>query len=191
MTNILIVGDSYANFRRFDPGIISVFHDQDVKVSVRSYGFSGFHTGKLATELDRLSGSFDILLLVAGVNDVAQRRGVKAYVRDLARLVKSGKRLAKYVTALEIVHFDEFAELSGPLGRMKHLAYQVLFDPRPGRIVRYREAARKVNVDLISTDDFLPAFRREAFKDGIHLTDQEFGRLGRFVGQKLLAYTDS
>jgi hypothetical protein len=192
---VLVFGDSYANFNRFGPGIEAAFWEAGIAASVYSVSRPGFHCGMLLAAIRSAevrdgiaaAGPFDLTLIVGGVNDIVQRRGADAYRRSMVDLVGECSAFAKHVFALELIHFDEYAELSSLAGRLKHRFHAALRDRRGDRVERYRQAlADEPSIRLVETRSFLSVYDRSRFKDGIHLADTEFHRLASHAGRQLV-----
>ena len=195
---ILVYGDSYANWLRFNYGIEKSLKDGGIQAKVQSIGLPGQDLKMLLSSLKPLRnrflalGAFDIMLLVAGVNDIAKRRGADGYAESLELLIRECQHIARQVFVLEIPHFDEMAILGNVLHRTKRGLLTLLRDPKPGRVERYRSAAASIpGIKIIGTTDFLPTYDASRFKDGIHLTDAEFDQLAEEAGKKLLAWLSS
>lgn len=191
---VLVVGDSYANFARFEAGIEQAFAARGCNACVMSFSRPGFTTGKLVEAVRKESaaliqqGPFAYCVIVAGVNDIIQRRGASRYARDTENLIALLAPIAKQIHVMQIVNFDEFMDVARLPGRIKHWFHALLRDRAAGRVDRYRAAAANLpNAGLLRTADILPRYDPPAFKDGIHLTDAEFAKLARHIGDQLAA----
>jgi lysophospholipase L1-like esterase len=189
---ILVVGDSYANFGRFESGIVESFAVRGVDVDVTSFSRSGFTTSQLCKAIQReilslaKQGPFTFVVIVAGVNDVVQRRGARRYARDTGKLIRLLSPIAQSIQVMQIARFNEFADLSRLPGRIKHRCHALVRDRAAGRIERYSAAAEEMAcARILRTDDLLPHYDSSWFKDGIHLTDARFAELARHIGNQL------
>lgn len=190
---VLVVGDSYANFGRFENGILQGFAHNDITAHVKSFSMPGHTTRQLNDKIQQqlpylaAEGPYTYALIVAGVNDVVQRRGAKRYARDTERLVGLLSQLATSTYVMQIVHFDEFADISGFLGRLKHKINAFFWcDRNEGRIERYVSNLVEAGcVEILRTDDFISDYEPGLFKDGIHLTDAAFRELALHIGHQL------
>lgn len=187
---ILVFGDSYANFNRFDAAIERAHAEKGIDAKVESLAFPGSHCGMLARRLGDIAARqpmvrYDKILLLTGVNDIVRRRGVAAFRSDLERLVTIASQISPAVFLLEIPMFDEHARVAVLRQRLKQALFTLLFDRQSGRVQRYRAAAERVGARLISTSEFLPGYDPSRFKDGIHLTDEEFRKLAGYVAGQL------
>ncbi len=158
---ILVFGDSYANFSRFDAAIERAHAEKGVDAKVESLAIPGAHCGILARRLGDIAAKqpmalYDKVLLLTGVNDIVRRRGVAAFRPDLERLVATASQISPAVFLLEIPMFDEHARPALLRRRLKQAMYALLFDRQSGRVRRYRTAAERVGARLINSSEFLP-----------------------------------
>lgn len=193
---ILVFGDSYANFKRFDSAIVEACAKAGLNAEVRSCSIPGADSEKLYKVLqddERLArehtglGSADAILLIAGINDVLKRRGASHYRKSMLALQNSAKQISPCLFVLDIPLFDENARLSRSLSRLVRSKFFEFFrDPKPNRVWRYRAALQLLDVSYrIDIQEFMPVFDRKQFKDGVHLTNEAFKSLATFVGEKM------
>ena len=194
-SRILVFGDSYANFHRFEAGITDAFAQAGRPMEVSSISLPGADSAKLAGRLSdpaltaqlNADGPYAAILLIAGINDITKRRGVAAFSKSMRALVNVARPLSMYVFALEIIDFDERVDISATPFRLRNAARGLIFDRAPGRVATYRKAVQGIsNVVILPTSDFLPAHDAARFKDGVHLTDVEFDKLARHTGEQML-----
>lgn len=182
---ILVYGDSYANFRRFDHGIQEACERKGIPCDVESIAYSGHHTSRLLARWDGSGIQADHVVLVTGINDVVGRRGVRAFRQALTSLIDEIRNVSPSVTLVEIPAFDEDAPVRKFASKCKRSLTALIFDRKGDRIRRYREVQHEMDAHLATTSDFLPRFVASKFKDRIHLTDEQFVLLGEHVGQQV------
>lgn len=188
--SFIVYGDSFANFQRFDAGI-----SENCGFEVVSISRPGFSSQKLLQDLRRghhvrstiaESGNVAGALVIAGVNDIILRRGAASFSRSMSGLQRELLKLVPRLFVLEIVPFDETADLSKLPGKIKHKVFEALWDRKPHRVERYRSALQlEDRASLVSVADWMPSFDGSRFKDRIHLTDTEFSGLAQHVGAQI------
>jgi lysophospholipase L1-like esterase len=185
---VLVIGDSWTRFRRLDGGIRAALSSRGFRPRLVSVGLSGCSAGEIAAALpghlpqirSAAGGRAGLAVLMAGVNDAVRHLGPRRYARNLVALSELAAAVAERVLAVELPPVR--GDIAGPLGRIKHQLYRVLFDGPGDTIATYRAAlARTGALDILPVDPFFPA----AFKDGVHLTDQEYARFAAYLGEMI------
>lgn len=198
--HVILIGESWAGRKQVGEGIVAAAGEKNVPVAVCQIGYSGCWAGKvlkgvkrgdLAAGVERCGfKGIDDAVVFAGINDVSGHRGAEAYASKVTALVDELHRFGiPNVHVMTIGNVDwERAEGTG-FTLFQHVLMRSAnddgeVDPSPS----YRAALRaaKPRASFIDYDDFAPKYREQDFVDGVHLTDERYFALGRFIGKKLL-----
>lgn len=187
---MLVIGDSWASKGRLDAG-----GAQAIGGRFCSLGFSGRTAHEIAANLralpqDRLAivGRPKTVLLLVGVNDVVQHIGPARYAAGVRELTEAADQFGDDIRVVEIPWTNPGVPAKSVPSWGKRLLNRYVNDG--GRKDVTAEYRRAVPAE-IGYDDFIPSYAgyEDRYKDGLHLTTAEFGRLGRYLGQAI-AKTD-
>lgn len=201
---ILIIGESWAAKGRLLPYVNEeIAKNTNKHTIVCTVGFSGRNAEKLYAELSnnysdqywvKLFGSYpDKVILLTGVNDVAQHVGAKNYSNNLQKIINNFSKSEVYV--MEVPNVDVFLNHGASIPRLAKRWGQWVINDRMEKnpISSYREYVKNTisNVTIIPFDPFLKDFesnKNSYTADGIHLTNKEFNRYGIYIGEYLSSH---
>jgi len=174
---VLVIGDSWASKGRLDEGGAAAGTGQFC-----SLGFSGQRTSQIAAALRAARPNIRArtVVLVAGVNDVAQHAGPKAYANGIEDLKKEAAVLSDDVRVLEIPAAKSPIHAQSLQGRARQTVQRFVHDRGRANVLSHYRAAVRADIDF---DAFIPAYKgnEHRYSDGVHLTDDEYSRLGAYL----------
>lgn len=197
LNKTLIVGESWAAGKRLSPEMrqsISKRIDRR-PVKICAVAFSGFNTAQQVSGIQKLGlhkiteilgGKPDQILIVTGINDIAQRMGSTSYKENVAKLSDALSPLSENQSILELPAINPQPEIATHRA-LKRFVFSIFDgDDEDRLILKYRSALDAPGLHVINYDEFANPWPSDVYtNDGIHLTDQEFHRLGGYLGQKL------
>ncbi|AYO78303.1 SGNH/GDSL hydrolase family protein [Sphingobium yanoikuyae] len=194
---VLVVGESWAAGGRLLPEAPQALNKRFGRSAiVCSVGFSGANTRKqlrgLKAAFDRqglvrLFGSKpDKIVIITGVNDIIQRRGSMTYKDDISNLVEWLQPISDDISILEIPNINLNSKLS-PIYKAKQIVFEFTSGEAGGDLLKkYRSSITDYRYTVISYDDFIQGWATAPVNytpDGIHLTTENFHKLGGYIGE--------
>lgn len=79
----------------------------DPRLEFRNHGVYGQRTDEIAARLDAAAAGAAVLVVQGGINDVAQGRPVEDAARDLADMVRRGRRLGLAVALADVLPWND------------------------------------------------------------------------------------
>ena len=186
---ILIYGDSWAR-----PEIAEELSaSTGARVCAESY--PGANSTQLRGRMDvlrskaALGGTPSTVVIISGVNDALGHFGAASYVEAVRAMHRTWRDAgARRVFSLELPDFRPGYSLGGPEVQAPKAVRQRLYDGGRDYVVpQYRAALAAAGVPTIDYQAFIPSYRghETAYGDPLHLTDQEYRRLGRYLAAAL------
>jgi lysophospholipase L1-like esterase len=187
LTRTLVIGDSWATFTQLDEAMGQAIAKRGGgSAQACSLGFSGHTAGEIAAQLPSLKGKFAAIVVLVGVNDSVRHVGSRNYARGVTDIAKQASTVGP-VYLVSVPHVLLSKEVGSTQGKVKHVVYRWLFDRGEREVTeRYRKAAPKL--PTISFSDFIPSYVGHEDRyaaDGIHLKDEEYAKLGTFLGERI------
>ncbi|MBC7275735.1 SGNH/GDSL hydrolase family protein [Nocardioides sp.] len=120
--------------------------------------------------LTKVSGDWDLAVLLVGVNDILARRSVEAWTRDLTPIVETLQQHATHTVVPGIPEFGAFPSLPRTLRR--YLAERAKVLDAAARLV----CAGRRSVQWVSSADLGPAEPSFFAADGFHASPAGYAR---------------
>lgn len=197
---LLLVGESWAAGAKMIPELpLAVSRGLGGRaVQVCGIGYSGANTSKQLIGLKRdfgnsgaaklMGGKPDAIVILTGINDILQRRGSATYRKDVSRLRDWLAELSTNVAILDLPAININSQLALPYQMKRRFYMSIDGDSEAGLLNAYRGALHGLPIRVLDYDAFGASWdtRPSAFDPaGIHLTPDQFHRLGAYLGDRL------
>ncbi|MEM8915841.1 MAG: SGNH/GDSL hydrolase family protein [Pseudomonadota bacterium] len=201
---VLVVGESWAVGRRLFPALHQAVAERldHGPVRVCTIGLSGRNSAKIHTQFTATFPKAELLrlfddqppdnvVLLTGVNDIAQHIGASQY-SSFTKKLTDHLSFAPKIEVVTVPRVDELGIRSpSKFGQIKWHIQRYLNDGGEREVAEtYRERLRRDHPEIatIDFDAFIPSFAgNEAFymPDGMHLTPDGYQRYGAFIGSSI------
>ena len=202
-----IIGDSWVHSGHIETGLQEELIYLD-NLNTSSFAHSGGTSKNIYEDLflpldakfssrQIIEGSFDLVIIVAGVNDLIHHVGKEFYSEHVLKIVKQLNICGIYPVVLSLPEFgiDEFYET-------RYVYEKILIDtprriwfedfdlnPRNKYIEELKEKLKKSNLEymMIEYDDFISDFSNsmKMYAGWFHLCGGGEMELGHFIGKKI------
>jgi hypothetical protein len=185
---LLIYGDSWSAKQ----SMVEALAADNQKVC--AIGYPGANSQKLAKWVDpgkavaALGRKPDRVLLIAGINDAAGHSGRQGYRKSVLAMASTFRATGSEVSLLELPNFREGDRANSfPVRTVQTFRRYALDGGNEHVVSGYRRTVSDGGVTVIDFDGFIGSYEQSpaSYVDGRHLTDAEYGRLGRYLAPRL------
>ena len=162
-------------FRRLDKGVRDALAHLNPRIV--SCGRAGRSAAELLADWPRAGLpdlDYQLAVLMVGVNDVVRHLGARQYAVGTLALTQTIP--ARRVLVVEAPRVT--GDAAWLPGRIKHQIYRLLFEDGSDTVATYRAAL--AGVEVLPVDGF-----PMVFKDGVHLTEENYAGFGAWLGERI------